>query len=128
MNLVISYDYTMHVTISDDRVQFPDHSLFRLFAVTVFVGFVVYQIATAFRGAIFAVVSTVDTLFATIFRTVQYLNRAFAQETIGTSLSNVQKVTTIIKRILVIVAILLFLLDKLRVIDVTVVPKWFLFV
>lgn len=119
-NLVIDESYRMFVTYDGEAHALPRNSFSTALALLIIGGVVAHQIATSLNKTTLWLVSIVDTLFERIQNVLQKTNAVFASRRTGRSLSNV-------KKILVILAILLFLLDKLRVIDVTVVPKWFFF-
>lgn len=125
LNLVVRDDYAVYVEVGNERVAFSNNALVRLVALGLVVCFAAYQVGTALRGAMRAVASTVDGLLAWVYRALQYANAVFASETAGTSLRNVRTVTTIVKRVLVTTALLLFLLDWVGAIDAVAVPKWF---
>lgn len=120
-NLVIDERYRLFITYDGETHALPRNAFSKSLALLILGVVVAHQIATSLEKTALWFISVVDALFERVQNALQKANQVFASERTGRSLSNV-------KKILVILAILLFLLDKLQVIDVTVVPKWYFFI
>lgn len=119
VDLVVDSDYAMFVVYGDDTYALPQNSLLTVVALALVTGVVVHRIATSAGRAFGRGVSAVDRAFERVYALSRATNRVLASERTGRALTNVEK-------ILVILALLLFLLDSSGAVDVVGVPTWLL--